>query len=78
MVENPQSLKAPNFCYIFNDGFIPQLFQSFISSLDPERAWRDSANRLDNNTRDNYFRLNVPFIADEPRLDDVDCIEEMR
>ena len=36
MVENPWSPKVPNFRYIFNDGFIPRLFRSFISSLDPE------------------------------------------
>ncbi len=49
-----------------------------MSSLDGERAWRDLANRLDDNSKSDYFRLNVPFSGEEPRLDDVERVEELR
>lgn len=73
-----RSPKAPNFRNVLDDGFIPRLCRSFMSSLDGERAWRDLANRLDDNSRGNYFRLNVPFSGGEPRLDDVGRMDELR
>ena len=73
-----RSPKAPDFRHILNDGFIPRLCRSFMSSLDGERAWKNLANRLDRESRGDYFRLNVLFVGDEPRLDDVGRIEELR
>ena len=35
-------------------------------------------NRLDDNTRADYFRLNILFKGDEPRLDDVELMDELR
>jgi len=78
MDDNTNSPKAPNFRHIFNDGFIPRLCRSFMSSLDGERTWRDLSNRLDDTSKADYFRLNVPFLGDEPRLDDVGCMGELR
>ena len=46
--------------------------------MDGERRWMDVTNRLDDNTRADYFRLNVPFEGDEPRLDDVEVMDELR
>ncbi len=77
-VKTPRSPKAPTFRHLLNDGFIPRLCRSFMSSLDGERAWRDSINRLDSNTRADYFRLNVPYLGAEPRLDDIECIGTLR
>lgn len=73
-----RSPQAPKFRNVLNDGFIPRLCRSFMSSLDGERAWRDLANRLDDNSKSDYFRLNVPFSGEEPRLDDVERVEELR
>ena len=36
-----KSLKAPHFRHVLNDGFIPRLCRSFMSSLDGQRAWQD-------------------------------------
>ncbi|KAL6714244.1 hypothetical protein ACLMJK_007667 [Lecanora helva] len=77
-VRTPRSPKAPGFRHLFNDGFIPRLCRSFLSSLDGERAWRDSVNRLSHGTRANYFRLNVPYSSLEPRLDDLKCMDALR
>lgn len=49
-----------------------------MSSLDGERTWRNIANRLDESTKADYFRLNVPWTGEEPRLDDVDCMDALR
>ena len=49
-----------------------------MSSIDGERSWRDLINRLDNEAKDNFFRLNIPFTGDEPRLDDVQCVDGLR
>ncbi|KAL6716956.1 hypothetical protein ACLMJK_004869 [Lecanora helva] len=73
-----KSPKAPHFRNVLNDGFVPRLCRSFMSSLDGERAWRDLANRLDEESKADYFRLNVPFSGEEPRLDDIRCIDELR
>ena len=78
MDDSPSSPKAPKFRHVFNDGFIPRLFRSFMSSLDGERTWRDVINRLDDSSKADYFRLNVSFQGDGPRLDDVRCIDELR
>ncbi len=72
------SPRAPHFRNVLNDGFIPRLCRSFMSSLDGERAWRDLANRLDEDSKADYFRLNVSFPSDEPRLDDVGCMNDLR
>ena len=73
-----RSPKAPHFRNVISDGFIPRLCRSFMSSLDGERAWRDAANRLDEDSKADYFRLNVPFAGAEPRLDDVRYIDELK
>ncbi|KAK3167630.1 hypothetical protein OEA41_010757 [Lepraria neglecta] len=78
MDDNPSSPKAPKFRHVFNDGFIPRLFRLFMSSLDGERSSRDLVNRLDDSSKADYFRLNVSFRGDEPRLDDVQCMEDLR
>lgn len=76
--EHPPSPKAPHFRHVFNDGFIPRLCRSFMTSLDGERAWRDLINRLDESTRDDYFRFNVPLSTEEPRIDDVGQMENLK
>ncbi|KAL9128704.1 MAG: hypothetical protein Q9217_002665 [Psora testacea] len=72
------SPKVSQFRHICNDGFIPRLIRTFMSSLDGERTWRDSVNRLDDQRRAKYFRLNVQLDGQEPRLDDVKQIEGLR
>ena len=43
-----------------------------------EGTWRDVTNWLDDNSRADYFRLNVPFEGEEPRLDDIQFMDELR
>lgn len=71
-------LKAPHFRHVFNDGFIPRLCRSFMSSLDGERAWRDLINRLDDNIKADYFRFNISISAEETSIDDANQMENLR
>ena len=69
---------APNFRHVISDGFIPRLWRSFMSSLDGQAAWRDLWNRLDEQSRSNYFRLNISLPSTGPAMDDVDRMNELR
>ncbi|KAK5163302.1 hypothetical protein LTR04_002627 [Oleoguttula sp. CCFEE 6159] len=72
-----QSPRAPHFRHFLNDGFIPRLCRSFMSSLDGENTWKEVENRLDDTSRQNYFRFNVGM-TDAPSIDDVTCMETLR
>jgi len=76
--EDAKSPKAPHFRHVFNDGFIPRLCRSFMSSLDGERVWRELRNRLDDNAKADYFRFNIPISEDEARIDGIEQMEELR
>lgn len=49
-----------------------------MSSLDGQAAWRDLWNRLDEQSRNNYFRMNVALSSTAPAMDDVDRMNELR
>jgi len=72
------SPSAPNFRHIILDGFIPRLYRSFISSLDDQSAWQDLQNRLDSQSRKDYFRLNVTLTDKQFTIDDVDRMQELQ
>ena len=72
------SASAPGFRHILKDGFLPRLYRSFMSSLDGQRAWRDLVNRLDEDTQDDYIRLNISLPDPEPKIDAVDKMDSLR
>lgn len=72
------SPSAPNFRHVILDGFIPRLYRSFISSLDGQSVWQDLQNRLDNETRKDFFRLNVTLTEKLFTIDNVNCMQELR
>lgn len=49
-----------------------------MSSLDGQSAWRDLWNRLDNRSRQDFFRLNLSIPGDGPAMDEVDRMNELR
>ena len=49
-----------------------------MSSLDGERAWRDLSNRLDENTKADYFRFNISIPIGEACIDDTDQMKELK
>lgn len=72
------SPRAPNFRHVLRDGFIPRLYRSFLSSLDGQGTWRELMNRLDETSRGDYFRLNIAFSGQEPAIDDIECMNDLR
>ena len=72
-----QSPKAPKFRHVLNDGFIPRLCRSFMTSMDGQGTWRELENRIDEKSRRHYFRLNVG-LDEAPPIDDVTCMERLR
>ncbi|KAL6722253.1 hypothetical protein ACLMJK_001360 [Lecanora helva] len=78
MAPDPSTPTAPNFRHVIFDGFIPRLWRSFMSSLDGQNTWRDLWNRLDSNSKQDYFRLNVKLNGERPAMDDVSRMEELR
>lgn len=76
--ESASSLSAPSFCHVIRDGFVPRLWRSFVSSLDGQNAWQDLWNRLNSQTREDFFRFNIYLSGSEPAIDDVQCMQELR
>ncbi|KAL9077890.1 MAG: hypothetical protein Q9157_003189 [Trypethelium eluteriae] len=72
-----QSPVAPHFRHVLNDGFIPRLYRSFMSSFDGESVWRDLQNRLDERAKRDYFRFNLEM-KDTPLIDDTSRMTEFR
>lgn len=60
------------------NGFVPRLWRSFMSSLDGQKVWQDVLNRLDQQSRGDYFRLNVFLPYEEPRIDDISSMPKLR
>ena len=76
--DDTRPLKAPHFRHVFNDGFIPRLCRSFMSTLDGERAWRDLTNRLDDNVKADYFRFNIPISVEETSIENPNHMNDLR
>lgn len=72
-----QSQINPHYRHRINDGFIPRLYRSFMSSLDGEHSWKDMINRLDDTTREDYFRFNIE-INGSPDIDNITRMDEWR
>lgn len=72
------SLCAPSFRNVFQDGFLQRLRRFFVSSLQGQRAWTELWNNLDDRSREDYFRLNIFFPGEEPAMDDINRMNELR
>ena len=67
-----------HFRHVFNDDFISRLCRSFMFSLNDERVWRELINRLDENARIDYFRLNISLQESKSRLNDIDQMYDLK
>lgn len=61
----------------FKDLFPFRVVRSFWSNMDGQWTWRDLCNRLDESTRQDYFRLSLDHIGTEPAMDDYKAIEQL-
>ena len=69
--EEPLSPAIPLFRNVFKDGFLLRLSRSLIHSLNGEGPWRELMNRLDNDQKAAFFRMNIALPhGSNIRLDD--------
>jgi hypothetical protein len=71
------SPKPPNVRNLLLDGFIPRSYRSFTSSisLHGRNSWIDHLNGLNEETKAQHFRLDLPLTGKEPGIDEVDKVE---
>ena len=70
---------ATHFRNILKDGFVSRLLRLIKHSLNSERTWQELINRLDESTRADYIRFNIPLVGGQDvRLDDVSMIDTLR
>lgn len=72
------SPRATDFRHVILDGYVPRLWRSYMSSFNGQRIWDELMNSLDVRNRESYIRLNSVLPTDEPAIDDVDRMAEMR
>ena len=72
-----QSPQAPHFRDLINDGFVSRLVRSFVSSLDGESVWRELVNRLDESSKQDYFRFNIE-LTQALDIDDITKMDDLR
>ncbi|KAH8787540.1 acyl transferase/acyl hydrolase/lysophospholipase, partial [Hyaloscypha sp. PMI_1271] len=57
---------------------VPRLFRSFLNLFVGESRWQELQNSLLPRFRDRYHRLNIEFNGDEPELDEVRAMPNLR
>jgi hypothetical protein len=57
---------------------VPRLFRSFMNFFVGETRWQELQNSLPPQVRQRYHRFNIEFFGDEPELDDVQFMPNMR
>jgi len=60
------------------DGFMRRLYDTFMRSLDGERAWKEVNNSLSATSRARYHRLNLQLKGAEPCIDDVSVMSPLK
>ena len=65
---------------LFVDGFIPRLIRAYMfsRSVHAQNSWDALMNHLEDHVRADHFRLNLLFDGEEPALDDVEQMPDLR
>jgi hypothetical protein len=72
-VHSPQAKPA----HSFRNGFLSRIYRSGIATFESQSTWRELWNGLDEQNRQNFFRLNVGFPGPGPAVNDATCMEEL-
>ncbi|KFY30375.1 hypothetical protein V494_08174, partial [Pseudogymnoascus sp. VKM F-4513 (FW-928)] len=77
--QKPLSPVASNFRNLFLDGALSRLYRASMESLslNGQNSWDDHWHGLDEETRTNHFRLNLPLEGKEPSIDDIDSMDSL-
>ncbi|KFZ02091.1 hypothetical protein V500_00459 [Pseudogymnoascus sp. VKM F-4518 (FW-2643)] len=75
----PLSPVASNFRNLFLDGALSRLYRASMESLslNGQNSWDDHWHGLDEETKTNHFRLNLPLEGKEPSIDDIDSMDSL-
>ena len=73
-----KSPRATSFRHVLFNGFIPRLWRAYMTSFDGESNFRDIVNSLDCDNREDYKRLNVVLLRNEPAMDNTSWMDELR
>ncbi|KFZ20455.1 hypothetical protein V501_00135 [Pseudogymnoascus sp. VKM F-4519 (FW-2642)] len=77
--QKPLSPVASNFRNLFLDGALARLYRASMESLslNGQNSWDDHWHGLDEETKTNHFRLNLPLQGKEPGIDDIDSMDSL-
>ena len=76
--KNSVSPRSTSFRHVLFDGCIPRLLRAYMSSFDGESNFRDVVNNLDEESRDDYKRLNIFLPINEPDIDNTSQMRKLR
>ncbi|KAH6699888.1 acyl transferase/acyl hydrolase/lysophospholipase, partial [Leptodontidium sp. MPI-SDFR-AT-0119] len=71
---------ASNVRNLLQDGALARIYRASMQSLslNGQLSWEDHWHSLDEEEKKRHFRLNLPLIGQEPRIDDVDKMQYLR
>ncbi|KAH7378945.1 acyl transferase/acyl hydrolase/lysophospholipase [Cadophora sp. MPI-SDFR-AT-0126] len=71
---------ASNVRNLLQDGALARVYRASMQSLslNGQLSWEDHWHGLDEEEKKRHFRLNLPLIGQEPRIDDVDKMQYLR
>jgi hypothetical protein len=74
------SPKAPNVRNIFQDGFPARLYRATLSSLslNGQNSWKDHWYGLEEVTKGQHFRLDLPLTGSVPDIDSIEQMESLQ
>ena len=67
-----------NFRYVIHDDFILRLWRFFMFFFDEQNAWRDFWNRLNDRSKQDFFKLNFNMIENESIMNEIERMNEFR
>jgi len=72
------SPRSSDFRHVILDGYLPRLWRSYMSSFNGQKIWDELMNSVEETHRKSYIRLNSLLPSNEPAIDNVDRMTEMR
>ena len=71
---------ASNVRNLLQDGALARVYRASMQSLslNGQLSWEDHWHGLDEEEKKRHFRLNLPLVGQEPRIDDVDKMQYLR
>ena len=72
------SLRTIDFRHVILDDYLPQLWRSYMSFFNEQKIWNELMNFVNERKRENFIRLNFVLLSDEPMIDNIDRMNELR